>query len=237
MEIWLVLRLLVALSLVLVLPGFAITSAFFPRQSLGFAERLLFSVGLSLAVTAIGGLALNATTWGLQAGSWLILLGGITLGFGAVAAVRGFGQGYLRMAKAPLRRGRSPRDFLLLGMALLVATSAVVLARTPVPPVGLQGYTSLWILPDVDGSPDGVRIGISNQEFSTTRYNLKIEADGTTLREWRGIVLEPGKEWETRVVLSQPRAGPHAVRALLYRSDAPGEVYRSGVLWRDGSGR
>ena len=46
-----------ALLLVLYLPGYALTSAVFAYRTLDRPERTLFSMGLSLAITAISGLA------------------------------------------------------------------------------------------------------------------------------------------------------------------------------------
>jgi len=68
-----------ALPLVLLLPGYAITAALFPKGAIGVSERLLLSLGLSICVTALGGVILNWTPWGLQPASWAVLLGGITL--------------------------------------------------------------------------------------------------------------------------------------------------------------
>src|SRR5712692_8392038 len=83
---------IVTLPLVLVLPGYALTSALFPNRSLGVAERLVFSLSLSLIIVILGGLALNWTPFGLRPGSWAVLLSGITLAAGAVALVRRRGQ-------------------------------------------------------------------------------------------------------------------------------------------------
>src|SRR5437899_947045 len=62
------------LPLVLVLPGYALTSALFPRQVLGVPERVVFSLALSLVIVILGGLVLNFTAFGLHASSWSVLL-------------------------------------------------------------------------------------------------------------------------------------------------------------------
>lgn len=80
-----IVRLIGALPLVLFLPGYAITAALFLPRSLGIPERLLFSLGLSVSVTALAGLALNLTPWGLQTGTWAIALAGIVVLSGAIA--------------------------------------------------------------------------------------------------------------------------------------------------------
>src|SRR5438876_5147113 len=143
---------IVTLPLVLVLPGYALTSALLPAHSLGAAERLVFSLGLSLIIVILGGLALNWTPFGLNTGSWAVLLGGITLIASAVALVRRRGQNI--SASAWLRVvdvGLNFRQGLLLGLAAIVVCGAVAVsylgaARQPFP-----GFTQLWILP-ADGA-------------------------------------------------------------------------------------
>ena len=56
-------RTVVAVLLVLFVPGFALTIILFERDQLGTPERILLSVGLSIAITALVGLLLNWTPW------------------------------------------------------------------------------------------------------------------------------------------------------------------------------
>jgi hypothetical protein len=58
---------ILTLPLVLVLPGYAVTAALFPNRSLGVPERLVFSLGLSVAIVVLGGLLLNVTPFGVRA--------------------------------------------------------------------------------------------------------------------------------------------------------------------------
>ena len=83
---------ILTLPLVLVLPGYALIAAMFPKQALGGAERAVFSLGLSLVIVILGGLVLNWTSFGLHASSWAVLLACITLGASAVALIRRRGQ-------------------------------------------------------------------------------------------------------------------------------------------------
>ena len=72
-------RIAATLPLVILLPGYALTSALFARQTTELPIGLLLSVGLSLAITILEGLLLNLTPWGLQATSWALALGGTIL--------------------------------------------------------------------------------------------------------------------------------------------------------------
>src|SRR3954454_24445758 len=109
-------RVLVALPFALVLPGLALTLALFPAGALDGAERLLFSLGLSLAVTALGGLVLHLTPWGLRPASWALLLGAITLAAGVAAFLRRRGRPRVEGPVQP-RRGLSGAQALCCALA------------------------------------------------------------------------------------------------------------------------
>ncbi len=228
----LVVRLVAALPLLFLLPGYAITSALFPKRSLGIPEQLLFSVGISIAVVIVGGFALHWTPWGLQAGSWVALLFSVTLVASLVADTRW--QRTAPISGMPLNFALDSRQGLLLGLAALVITAAIVLARTPLPPQAIQGYTQLWILPASDKDPGAVRVGISSMEFTPTEYRLQIMVDDQVLQEWPTLQLGPGEDWETSVLLPKNSSHTRIVKALLYRQDDPSVVYRR-VLLRQGN--
>src|SRR4249919_523027 len=80
-------RALVGLPLVLFVPGYALTAAAFPAGRLGTIERLLFSVGASLALAALAGLLLQWTALGLRPAAWVIALGNLTLVASLIALV------------------------------------------------------------------------------------------------------------------------------------------------------
>jgi len=91
---WLPLRVL-TLPLAFVLPGYALMRALFPGKPFGNAERITFSLGISVSIVILGGLVLNSTTFGLQARSWAVLLGVITLTASAVFTSLSFGSGVI----------------------------------------------------------------------------------------------------------------------------------------------
>lgn len=223
-------RLVVALPLLFVLPGYAVTAALFPKRSLGIPEQVLYSVGLSLAVVMVGGFALHWTPWGLQAESWVIFLFCVTLGASVIARMRRR-RGW-SVVTTPLNVGLDSRQGLLLGLAALVVVAAVGLSRTPMPPQGIQGYTLLWILPAGDGNPNAVRLGVSSREFTPTEYRLQVLVEGQIAQEWPALQLAPGEEWETAVSVPGNSSNTRTVEATLYRLDAPSVVYRRVTLRR-----
>ena len=222
------------LPLVLLLPGYALTSALFARQSPGIVERLVFSLGLSLAIVVLGGLALNWTLFGLRASSWAVFLGGITVGASAVALVRRRGQsgpasGWLRIGRVDF----SFRQGLLLGLAALIVCGAVTISIIGAERQPRLGFTQIWILPASGANArDGVRLGVSNMESKEMGYRLDVNVDGRVVKEWPSIDLNPNDKWEATLVLPQTgHASATKVEVLLYRADAPTTVYRHVILW------
>jgi uncharacterized membrane protein len=222
------------LPLVLVVPGYALTAAVFPKRSLGVPERLVFSLGLSLVIVVLGGLLLNWTPFGLRASSWAVLLSGITLGAGVVALVRRQGQ------RAPTSRwvrfggvGLAFRQGLLMGLAAMVVCAAIAVSRISAAQQAFPGFTQLWILPaGTANAKDALRLGVRNMEATATVYSLSVSANGKVVKVWRKIDLKPHERWEAILVLPQiGRPGAARVEARLYRARAPATIYRHDVLW------
>lgn len=222
-------RVAVGLPFALVLPGYAIGAALFPQRALGIPERIVFSVGLSLAVVALGGLALNLTPWGLRTESWTVLLCATTCLASLIALKQ---QRSLVAASAPTGIGLNGRQVLLLGLAVIVVVAAIGLARTPAPQQSVQGYSLLWMLPSNDGDPNAVRLGVESMELASAQYRLEVKVDGQAAQAWSSITLVPGEKWEDRIVLPAGTSANATVEAALYRLDDPQSVYRQVTLRR-----
>ena len=225
-----IVRLICALPLVLFLPGYAITTALFPPRSLGFPERLLFSLGLSVSVTALTGLALNLTPWGLQTNTWAITLAAIVLLAGTIAWRR---RQDTASTAAPidLKFKLRLRDGLLLGLAILVMGAAIGLTRLPVSPNGIAGYTSLWLIPANPGTND-FRLGLNSSELAATRYRLQVSVGDQVVQAWPELSLKPGGRWETTIGLQSNQVVTGTIVADLYKLDDPTTIYRHVKLWR-----
>ncbi|MFL5656160.1 MAG: DUF1616 domain-containing protein [Ktedonobacteraceae bacterium] len=225
---------ILTLPLVLVLPGYALVAAMFPKQALGGAERAVFSLGLSLVIVILGGLVLNWTPFGLQAASWAVFLSGISLGACAVTLVRRRGQsistsGWLWAGNI----GLTFRQGLLLGLAAVIVCGAVAVSIIGAERQSYAGFTQLWILPAGGASAeDAVRLGVSNMESTAMEYRLAVNVNGKVVKEWPSIDLNPNEKWEATLVLPlTASAGDARVEADLYRTDVPTTIYRHVVLW------
>lgn len=225
---------ILTLPLVLVLPGYALISALFPRNLLGVVERLVFSLGLSLSIVVLGGLVLNWTPFGLRASSWAVFLAGITLGASAIALIRRRGQsvsapGWLRVGNV----GLTLRQGLLLGLAAVIVCGAIAVSIIGAERQSYAGFTQLWILPTAGANAENAfRLGVSNMESTAMEYRLAVNMDGKVVKEWPSIDLNPNEKWEVTLVLAPTRsAGVARVEADLYRAEAPTTIYRHVVLW------
>lgn len=231
---WLPFRIL-TLPLAFVLPGYALMRALFRRQAFGYAERLLFTLGLSLSIVILSGLVLNATSFGLQAISWAVLLGAFTLVASAVAILRQLRQRESVEERPGLKGNRfSFRQVLLLVFAVLIVTGAIVFSIIGAQQQPRPGFTQFWMLPASAPSKteNAVLLGISNKEFTPMEYQLTVNMNGKIIKEWPAIDLNINQQWQATLVL--PLIGHTTstrVEAMLYQADAPTKVYRDVVLW------
>lgn len=220
-------RVPLGLLLVLILPGFALTLALFPRPSLGALDRAALTLGLSLAVGALSGFLLNGIPGGITARSWALLLTGVIAIAGAVAIMRRGKNAAVPVswgARAiPLRQG------LLFGVAAVIAITAITISYTGERHRPTPGFSQLWLLPAAGESPT-VHIGIASHEPATTQYRLQLGIDGQVVQEWPSLTLRPNGQWETMAVLPGSATDSGRVEAVLYRANQPSVVYRRAVL-------
>jgi len=83
-----VVRIALGMLVVFVLPGFALVSAVLPKRQFSSVERLLASVGMSLATATCVAVLLAAMPVGLSREPLAIVLGGITISLSIAAALR-----------------------------------------------------------------------------------------------------------------------------------------------------
>ncbi len=220
-----VLRVVLALPLIFVLPGYTLSEALFHKRSLNASERFLFSLGLSLAIDILGGLFLNILWVGLQETSWVALLGVLTLIFSLLAA-------NLRR-RTPMGRVRQLSVHLatypgtLFGLAIAVAIVSIVYAVFGAAHQPYTGFTQLWILPEVsNGKNCAVRLGIKSFESSSVTYRLTVTGNEASVATWPSVSLASQEEWVRLVSITPGTAKNIVVEAHLYRLNKPEVVYR-----------
>jgi uncharacterized membrane protein len=220
-------RVMLALPLVLFLPGFALTVILFERERVGIPERLLLSLGLSVALTALIGLVLNWTPWGLQTTSlWAALLLGLAVEVAVIYWIRRLK--WRDVISLPDNLNFTARQWILLSFAALVTMAAIHVARSPTRQQGFEGYTTLWIQPTE--TPGVIYVGVNSEEFEVIKYQIKFKLNGV-IREGPSMELNPGENWQGILRLPSEELTGKALTVYLYRLDRPTEIYRHAVWW------
>jgi uncharacterized membrane protein len=245
------LRLLLGLGYVLLVPGYALQAALFPRrEDLDGPERLALSFGLSVAVVSPMALVLDALPWGIRL--WPI----VAIEALFIAACAGL---------TLWRRRRLPEDtrftpalafdarawwaeqdrttrrlFGLLGVALLLfAVGAVAIILSPKPGerltefyiLGPEGLAENYPRQAVAGQALTVTMGIANHEGVGAEYSVEVSNGGQRIGQAGPVRLEPDESDERPIAFEPVEVGEDVkIEFFLYR-DGGAEPYRSLWLW------
>lgn len=205
--------------MVLFVPGYAIVSATMPK--LGSEKKLLISLGLSISISALGGLVLNMTPWGLTPRMHSLWLSSIALIGIIIAWYQRRTHNHNFEVGVPVLH---KENIIIFGLAGYILIGAVLIAYISSRQTE-TAFTQLWAIPTVttEGTYE-VQIGIRNEEDLSETYNLYIDINGRRLDEWSKIPLKSGDEWTTTISLPEKPSQP--IRISLYRIQDPVNVYR-----------
>lgn len=241
-----VFRVLIGAPFVFFVPGYAVTAALFPksgtedarsgtetmsvrdalddpgflpepREGITLLERLMFSVGLSVAIVPLVGLTLNFTPWGIRFGSLSVAIGGFTIAIALFAAIR-------RWDVPSEERFRVPYDEWLEAVQtelfestsrLETALNVVILLSTLVAlgsgayavlgPQEDQSFTEFYLLGEnesggliADDYPttfgedqnETLVVGIANHEHRTTEYSVVVRLRRVETRNGSPTVVD-----------------------------------------------
>jgi uncharacterized membrane protein len=196
---------LLAVLLVLFIPGYVLAAALFPgsvaagKPDIDWIERILLSCGLSIAVVPILGLAVNFAPWGLRFAPIVLTITLFTIGVGSTAYWR-------RMRLPPAQRLSATIELALPAWkehSALDRSLAIVLVASLVVAVGAVSYivlaprpserfTEFYVLGLGARSPDypttlnrsesgTVIVGIANHESASINYSVHIDFVGVRI--------------------------------------------------------
>jgi uncharacterized membrane protein len=228
-------RTIATLIFLFVLPGYVFIAATFPGRNLGGAERFLYVIGSSLCIVILGILLINISPWPINKAAWIWLVAiVIWISSGLAVFRRHRAQAYIerRMVQQGVRLQFIWPQILMLGIALLIATGAISLARYYALQPHTPGFTQLWILPVDQNSRDLLRVGFANYERMPERYTVRAIYDGTLIREWQDIALEYEETWEEQIEL-EPSRHANMLVIELYLQPNTSRPYRQVFWWQN----
>ena len=245
------LRVVLGAPVVLFVPGYVLVAALFPRRGrLSPVELAALSVGLSIALIPLLGLALQFTPYGLASESIVGVLALWAWGGCAAAWLRrrrlpaedraGLS---LTAARAWLRRPEATGDLAAAGVALVAVVLALgfaswrLLQPTPVQPftefyiLGPGGRiddypTTLWV-----GETGEVIAGIVNREGDAQTYSVRALLGDEEVGGAGPVTLGDQEGWESLLTLTPSRAsGTLPLEFRLFR-DSGGSPYQTIRLY------
>lgn len=188
------LRLILGMSFILFIPGYVLVFALFPfnrpGDGISIIERIGLSLGVSVAIVPLIGLALNFLSWRLRLQPLLLVLSVFIFGVGIVAF-------YRWSVTVPEKRFCVSFDFrfpsfknrvdkvVTLVLAVLIISSIFLLVYVIVVPKIGEKFTEFYVL-GVNGTADqypqnlrvgentSVILGISNHEYRKMNYTIQV---------------------------------------------------------------
>jgi len=250
-----IIGILLALPVVFVLPGYTLSEAMFHKRPLESSHRLLLSLALSLAIDIVSGLILNFLPGGLQATSWAIWLGVVTVVFALLAACLRWTHTSTMYRRGPLYRERfrpgpsTPRpspgtrkelpvpqtgfhyislsiyDCVLCVLAIFVAILSIEFSAMSVSQQPYPGFTQLWMLPSVQNGT------LSAHQGGTCAVRIGVRSFEVTTVTYRVVMRMNGVRVRTwpGVVLASRQEWDQLVEVKPTR---PGDVYVEVRLYR-----
>jgi uncharacterized membrane protein len=217
------LHVIFTLPLVLILPGYALVAAVFPRRLPRPIERLVMTLTLSLASTAVVGLLLNWSAPGLTDWAWLVVLPGITWGACLIAALRR----YLVMPNTiSFRMPMLWRYVVLIAVMACFGVSAIALARQG---EASQPRASFSALSVVRQAGNTMEISVMNEEQAEMSYQLALVLNGVEIKHTDSFVV--GKEATSKLLFHLSEGASGKLEIILSKAAEPEYAYRSAIIW------
>ena len=216
---------ILALPLVLFLPGYTLTEILSHGKSLYPVYKFILSLGLSLAIDILSGFILNILPTGLRAISWAVFLGLLTLVFSLLIVY--FRRRYLRQERYFLTFRFRIHDYVLTGLAILIAILSVQYSAVSANQQPYPGFTQLWLLPPTQTTATcTLHLGVRSFESTSVTYRIVLRENSAQVQTWSSVMLAPQEQWNRDVPISSSLTGSTYVEVSLYKANIPKQVYR-----------
>jgi uncharacterized membrane protein len=257
-----IIRSALGLGMVLFIPGYVLVSVLFPdNRGIDRYERLALSLGMSIAVAILTGLALSLVPGGLRLGPIVFCLSAFSIVGMAVAIIRrnrvkpesrfhiDAATVYKKLKAVALTPGTGRLDRLLTFILILaiIGSIAMMAALITMPRQG-EAFTEFYILGPGDkaenypteltvGETGTVNVVVANHEYREVPYDLVIRLNDSgnisgVLSE--KLVLQDNQTWKRKVSIMPDHPGNSTqVEFLLYADGNLTAPYRDLRLWID----
>ena len=246
------LRIVLGLPFVLFFPGYVLVSALFPRSDdLDAVERVAFSFGASIAVTAISALVLSALPWGIGPGSVVLSLGAVNVAGAVAGAVRrerlpddaAFTGSFLVswLSERDSERSRwLPATIIVVTLGVVgvggLLAGAVLSSETPFTEfyvLGPDGRVESYPRQATAGEALTLTMGVANQEGGVETYRIEVWASGERVYSSDQVTVGDGQTWERPVSFTINRPGDRQRLEMLLFKEPNDEPYRKLSLQLD----
>ena len=244
------LRTILGIPFVLFFPGYTLIGALFPgKNDLGELERLALSIGLSLAVVPLVGLALNYTPWGIRLYPIITSLFILTL---LLSIVSNYRRSKLHTEQKfnlsiPIKMPkwntmhRSDKLFAVGFLAAIIVIGGLTVYLVSAPKIG-ERFTEFYLLGSNGkiadypvnltlGENGTVTIGITNHEYETVTYSITISLDNQTLETIDNVRLSNEMNWSQNYTFTPKVAGEKMNLDFQLYKEGMVEPYSSLQLW------
>jgi uncharacterized membrane protein len=246
-------RIIIGLPFVLFFPGYASIATFFPTNtSLRGSERIALSFGLSLAIVALIGLALNYTDLGIRLNAVLVsstifILTMCVIAFVRQTKVPDHEKPFVLLnlhalgKKSRLNQNRSDKIILwvlIIAILGIMVAFGIIIAQ----PKTSQAFTDFYIL-DANGQTENyphdiklgdsasVTVGIVNNEGIPTLYRVEITIGGIANKAIGPLTLKPGQKYENIVSFTPPKVGDDQEVEFFLYENGHSNIYQELHLW------
>ncbi len=246
-------RTILAVPVVLFIPGYVLMAALFPRKDdIGIVERIVLSFGLSIVIIPILGFLLNFT-FGIRLAPILAVLYIYTAVLISIAMYMRkklsedvqfsvqFNSIYGSIKGGLKPKNRTDSILTIILIFMIVLTVGTIYYTVTVPKMG-EKFTEFYVL-NSDGkannystnlklnSPAVWLVGVTNREYTTVNYTIQIVLDKNILAT-RTLILENNEKWEKNITFVSDKVGTNKdLEFLLFKDNNFTVPYRSLRLW------
>ncbi len=237
------LRIVAATLVLILLPGYVASLAFFPQSKVfDFSQRLALSGSAGLVLTIIMGTLLIEAEIGFYLSTYLPALLFMTIFFALIARKRA------KATNEPTRISWTvnPKSVALSLLVMgLIASATIFSLNTTDEPYEAERYTEFYVLdrsqkipyasPLVsDGQDINLKVGIVSHEYDETSYQIQAKIGDEILYSSSDIMLTDQEEWQGDLSIELPNNPSQTLPLQIHLfKDGDNQPYRNLHLWLD----